>query len=903
MRLEAGGSAIDRTKPVDFRFDGKPYRGFAGDSVASALLGAGIRVIGRSFKYHRPRGVWGFGVEEPNALFDIRLGQAFEPNARGTTTPLLEGLDIRAVNARPDAASDAYGLIDRVARFLPAGFYYKTFIWPNWKLYEPRIRAMAGLGRIDPDWTPKEFSPQKNVACDVLVIGAGRAGLSSAIEAARAGKSVMLVDEGVEPGGSLLYRESAINGTLPADFLNAALKDLTRLGVTRLADTTAFGIYDHNLVGLCERRGFGAAPVLWRVRPKEIVLATGAIERPLVFPNNDLPGIQSASAALYYLRRHAILPGKKVVIVSNNDSTAETAAAFRAAGAEVQEVATISGVRGKGRVEAYSDGAGRLTDTDAVLVSGGFTPTIHLYAQARGRPEWSEERAAFVPGKPVDGIRVVGSAAGDFRWTVRAEWPERSFTTRAWIDFQNDVTMKDVALAARENFRSVEHLKRYTTLGMATDQGKTSNLNGLAAMAALTGRSIPETGTTTYRPPYTPVSMLAFTGRRHGELFDPLKRLVLEPEHRAEGAVFREYGGWLRPAVYRGSTIEEEAIRARETAGIFDGSSLGKIEVAGPDAAAFLDFNFYGSMSGLKPGRVRYGFLLQESGVVYDDGVVSRIDGNRFVVSCSSAHVAGVRLRFEEWRQDRFDPARVFIHDATPRWATLTVTGPKARKIVEAVGFSVDMGAAFLPHMGFTNGVFEGSLARISRVSFSGDLSFEIAVPVAKARALFAALREVGQRFGAGLLGLEALMILRAEKGYVVVGKDTDGATMPQDLGLSGPRDKRTEEFIGRRSLFTDAALDPARRCLVGLAIDDGEPPLATGAHGIETKAGKTRSIGYVTSSYHSPSLGRPIALALIERGLERMGEMIEIRHLGVTRKSKIVPSCAFDPEGARLNV
>lgn len=902
MRLPSSGTAIDRTRPLSFTFDGKRCQGFAGDTVASALLAAGARVIGRSFKYHRPRGVWGHGVEEPNALFDISLGGHHEPNARGTTTPLAEGLAVRSVNASPDAARDAYGFLDTFARFIPSGFYYKTFMWPDWQRFEPRIRAMAGLGRIDAAWRPERFSAQVNHACDVLVIGAGRSGLTAALAAAREGKSVLIADDGPQPGGALLFRERMIDGTPSATWLSEALAELSRLGVRSVSCATAYGVYDHNLVCIAELGEGAAPPRLWRVRPGQIMLATGAIERPLVFSNNDRPGVMSAASALFYLRRHGVRVGENIVILSNNDSTPEVAEAFRAAGSTVTEVAAVQDVKGRKQVEAVVDGSGRVIPADALLVSGGFTPTVHLYCQNKGKLSWSDAHAAFLPGAPVDGMRVVGAAAGDFGWKVRADWSAKPARARGWIDLQNDVTWKDVALAARENYRSVEHLKRYTTLGMATDQGKTSNLNGLAAMAALTGRSIAETGTTTYRPPYAPVSLMAFTGQRHGELFNPVKRLVLEAEHRAAGAIFGEYGGWLRPAAY-GPDVHAEALRARETVGIFDGTPLGKIEVIGPDAGRFLDFNCYGRMSTLKPGRLRYGFMLQETGIVYDDGVIARVDENRFIVSCSSSHVAGVHLRFEEWRQDQFDPTRVYIHNATPRWATLTVTGPKSRQLLQAIGLEVELGAETLPHMGFVAFSYQGQPARVARVSFSGDLSFEVSVPLSAARGLFNALREAGQPLGATLLGLEAMMILRAEKGYIVIGKDTDGLTLPQDLGLAGPRAKRTDEYVGRRSLFTDWACDGNRRQLVGLAVAEGEPPLPTGAHGVELENGKPRSIGYVTSSYLSPSLRRPVAIGLIERGAARHGETITVQHLGAKRQARLVPPCAFDPEGARLHV
>jgi sarcosine oxidase subunit alpha len=486
-------------------------------------------------------------------------------------------------------------------------------------------------------------------------------------------------------------------------------------------------------------------------------------------------------------------------------------------------------------------------------------------------------------------------------------WPDAAGAGRAWLDMQNDVTLKDVRLAASESYLSVEHLKRYTTLGMATDQGKTSNINGIAALAAATGRAMDAIGTTTYRPPYVPVPMPALAGLRAGELLNPVRRLPLEAMHRSSGALFDEYGGWLRPAFYgaagaRAAAIEREARNARDAVAIFDGSPLGKIEVIGPDAAAFLDFNSYMTMATLKPGRIRYGFLLQETGVVFDDGVIARLDEQRFVVSCSTSHVAGVHARLEAWRQDQFDPARVFIHNATAQWATLTVTGPLSRKLVDRLDLGVDLADAALPHMALANGRFAGGPARVARVSFTGDRSYEISVGASRGEALLDRLIATGHDVGAGLLGLEALMLLRAEKGYIIVGKDTDGTTMPHDIGFAGPREKRSDDFIGKRSLFTAAAVAADRRQWVGFEAAEGREQLPCGAHVVEFGGPRPRSAGFVTSSYVSPTLARPIALGLVERGASRIGEAIALQHLGRRFVARIAPACAFDPKGERLH-
>ncbi len=712
-----------------------------------------------------------------------------------------------------------------------------------------------------------------------------------------------------------------------------------------MTSTTAFGVYDHNLVCAWQRRA--ARPdALWRIRPERILVAAGAIERPLVVPDNDRPGVMSADAALVYLRRFGVMIGRRIAIATNNDAAYPVAEALSEAGAEVEIFDTrldapptklkvlpaveVEGVVGAAGVEGVRVG-GQTRAADALLLSGGWTPTVHLYAQARGKLRYDEALAALVSSTQVCGVIVAGAANGAFTlnealrqgfaagggegaapnapaglYRITADWPKPDAPGRRWIDFQSDVTLKDVALAGREGYVSVEHLKRYTTLGMATDQGKTSNVNGLATMAALTGRTIDETGTTTYRPPFVPVPMGVIGGRRRGAPLNPLKRVPLEPEHRADGAQMREYGGWLRPAWYGTDeperAIQREAARARDTVALFDGSSLGKIEIVGPDAAKLADFNSYNRLSNLKPGKIRYGFLLLETGVVFDDGVTLRFADDRFLVSCSSGHTDAVLTRLELWRQDRFDPRRVVVHDATAHWATLTVTGPRSRDLLAAIDLGVALDDESLPHMAFATAMFEGAPLRIARVSFTGDRSYELSVPAGRAKFLRARIVEKLLALGGGLLGLEGLMILRAEKGYVVIGKDTDGTTMPHDLGISGPRDPRKDEYIGKRSLFTPAAQEKTRKQFVGLSVGSGEAPLPTGAHVVAGEGKARRSLGYVISSYMSPTLARPVALGLVEEGFSRMGESVAIYHLGAERRASIAPAVALDPEGKRLH-
>ncbi|MDB5554266.1 MAG: sarcosine oxidase, alpha subunit family, partial [Rhizobium sp.] len=664
-RLDQGG-AIDRSKPLSFTFDGQPVQGFAGDTVASALLASNIRIVARSFKYHRPRGLWGNGSEEPNALIDVSGPVSSSPNNRATVVDAVDGLKVRSVNNDPTAKNDRFSYLDRFSRFIPAAFYYKTFIFPNWHLYEPNIREMAGLGKMDRDWEKTSLATQRNMHPDVLVVGMGPAALAAALAAAEAGKRVIIADEKAEAGGALGHRDhdAEIDGRPAREWVTSTVARLDELGATLLTNTTAFGIYDHGVAGLDQRHGDGRPDTLWRVYAKEIVLATGAIERPLPFANNDLPGIMSADAGLAYLRRHGVVVGREVVVATNNSSALEVAEALAAAGTRVLLIdnradapaPTTSGIRmlaGRRIVEAVGkmEVTGVVLDDgshiacDAVLASGGWTPTIHLYGQSRGKLRWDETLQTFVPGTEIPNLKVVGAANGSFplsaadTYSISPIWPKPGQKGRVWIDFQNDVTAKDVELAARENFTSVEHLKRYTTLGMATDQGKTSNLNGLALMATITGRTIPEVGTTTYRPPFTPVPIASFAGKRSGNFFNPVRRLPLENVHRADGAVFWDYGGWLRPAFFgkgdADTEIAREVRQARASVALFDGSTLGKIEVIGPQAAEFLDFMFYNTVSTLKPGKCRYCFILTETGIVYDDGVLVRLADDHFVVSCS----------------------------------------------------------------------------------------------------------------------------------------------------------------------------------------------------------------------------------------------------------------------------
>ncbi|WP_224814259.1 2Fe-2S iron-sulfur cluster-binding protein [Hasllibacter sp. MH4015] len=920
------GTEIDRSEPRRAKVDWTPIDGFAGDTLASALLASGPRTIARSFKYHRPRGLYGFGAEEPNALFDVVRDGVTEPNARATLTPLEHGLLARAVNATPTAERDRHRWLDLLHQVIPAGFYYKTFMAGGWHLYEPRIRAMAGLGRLDPNTTPPAEVQTRHATCGTLIIGAGVAGLVAARKAVDAGEEVWLIEQSAHLGGALRWRGGVIDGALWWDFVEDTRARVLASGGKILTGTTAWGAFDHGLIAAHQAE----AHLHWQIRPGRTILATGAVERPLWPAGNDRPGVMSAEAAHYYLTLYGAVAGRRIVLATGADSGYATAAALAQAGAVVtladrraETPDAPTGVRHltnqrlqsvQGRRELFGV---TLNDAfhsaDTLLVSGGWTPSVHLHCQAGGKLDWDAGKDALVPRAGTSHMEVVGAANGafglgaalveagvtsadttDWHWHPVRPYPEQR--GRIWIDLQNDVTLKDVKLAAREGFTSVEHLKRYTTLGMATDQGRTANFTGLAAMADATDRTIPETGTTTFRPPVQPLALTVLGGRRRGDLFNPPKRLALEELHRTAGAQFREYGGWLRPSAYgeeeRDAALSE-AQAARDNVAIYDASPLGKLEVIGPGAPALLDFAFYNRLSTLEPGRARYAFLLQESGIVFDDGVVLRPAEDRFIVSASSAHVDAVRFILEDPRQDRFDPSQVAIHDVTQAYTTLTVTGPRAQDLLRAAGIATD-----IPHMGLEEVTLDGFPLRIARISFTGDRSFELSVPLPKGPALHARLESARTKLNGHWIGLEAVMILRAEKGYILVGKDTDGLTMPQDLGWGGPRDRREDDYLGRASLRTEAANAPDRRQLVGLRVD-GEA-LPVGAHLVPLE-GPRRSLGFVTSSHDSPALGRPIALALLEGGAARIGQSVGVFQDGIVQTATVTAPCAFDPEGERL--
>jgi sarcosine oxidase subunit alpha len=955
------GQRIDRSQRLSFEFNGRRLSGHPGDTLASALLANDIQIVGRSFKLHRPRGIFSCGVEEPSGIVDLTEGSKRTPNMRATLVELHDGLVAASVNCWPSVGFDLGVINSSVAALLPAGFYYKTFKWPHWHLYEPTIRRMAGLGRASGDRDPDRYE-EASTQADVLVVGGGVAGLSAAVSAAEAGADTLLLASSAVLGGSLAWRSDPEVAQL---ILRAG-----RCGLRQMTRTMAFGIYDHNLV--CARENLprdsvpGTAGVLrerlWKIRARAVIAAGGALERPMIFPNNDRPGVMLAGSADKYAHAFGVACGQRVVIAANSDFAYQTAVSLRAAGvnvvalidrrphadieAEAPHVRTIAsagiakvgGRTVKNCIVISTDTVGarpERLECDLILSAGGYAPSVHLHSQAGGKLRWIEESAMFVPDGAAPGVWSAGACAGMFaREAVvnhaaelglalaRGGMPPRAAPRGAgrslaashlpgvagkqFVDLQNDVCVGDIGIAAQENYRSVEHLKRYTTTGMGTDQGKTSNVNALVLMGEFTGREPAEVGTTKFRPPFVPVSLGLIGGRRVGALYRPLKHLPAHGWHQARGALFEQFGNWVRPAAYPGhgesleSAAQREAAAVRKSVGLLDGSPLGKLEIYGPDAAHFLDLMYVGTMSTLALGQARYGLLLNENGIVVDDGIVARLGPEHYWVNTTSAGVERTAASFEEWLQCEYPQLRVLITPVTSRWGNVTVAGPRAWDWLASAGLDPVLSPQSMPHMTIRDAAVDGVGMRVLRASFSGELGYEINLPADHVESLLERLWARAADFAAVPYGIEALEIMRTEKGYIHIGTDTDGTTLPQDIGFARAIDRKAANFVGRRSLLRPAARDPRRLQLVALAPRDRHTRLPVGAQ-IAASAPPTRTEGHVTSSYWSPELGRPVALGMLVRGTQRLGEELRVHHLGAIIDAAVVQAPFIDPLGERL--
>jgi heterotetrameric sarcosine oxidase alpha subunit len=981
-RLARGG-LVDRSKPVDFSFDGRALQGFAGDTLASALVANNVRLVGRSFKYHRPRGIFSAGPEEPNALVELRTGARREPNTKATTVELFDGLAAASQNRWPSLAFDIHAINQLASPIFVPGFYYKTFMWPAafWeKLYEPAIRRAAGLGRLsgedDPDSYEKVYA-----FCDLLIIGAGPAGLAAALTAGRAGLRVILAERDFVLGGRLNGETHEIDGMPGAVWSERVENELAGLANVRIMRrASVFGLYDGEY-GAIEYVAdhfpvppeFTPRQRLWKIVARETILAAGAIERSIAFGGNDTPGVMLASSMRTYINRFAAAPGHRVAVFTNGDDGWRTAADLRIAGVSVAsvidaraavtpDVVSLAGdaevilggqvmdARG-GRALRYIDvripsGNHRTFAVDGLAVAGGWNPDIALATHLGSSPAWSEAKAAFVVKKPPDGMAVAGAATGhwtlaealrdgemlaaevatragrqthgpsyhhcsDESYEVQAFWHVSEARGKAFVDLQNDVTTQDVALAEREGFRSVEHLKRYTTLGMATDQGKTSNVTGLAIMAELTGRTIAETGTTRARPPHVPVAIGAFAGLHTAKHFKPTRVTSAHRWARSRGVAFVEAGLWLRPQWFslpdetdwlQSVTREVKAVRG--AVGICDVSTLGKIELTGPDVGVFLDRVYINMFSTLPVGKVRYGIMLREDGFVMDDGTAARIAAERWVISTTTANAGKVMQHLEFCHQILWPELDVQMISVTEQWAQYAVAGPKSRALLQRLlGDVADISNEAFPYLACREFRCGKIPMRLFRISFSGELAYEIAVPGGYGHALMRALFDAGNGLDVTPYGTEALSVMRIEKGHVA-GNEINGQTVAADLGL-GHMMSEKKDYVGRVMAARPALIDPQRPGLVGLKPIDPIARVRAGAHFIARGVSPSpeRDEGYVTSVAFSPSLGHWIGLGLLAGGSRRIGE--RVRAYDPVRSGdvevEIVSPIFIDPEGERL--
>jgi sarcosine oxidase subunit alpha len=981
-RLAAGG-LIDRARPLSGSFDGHAIAGFAGDTLASALLANGVTLVGRSFKYHRPRGIVTAGPEEPNALVELRTGARREPNTKATTVEFYDGLDAASQNRWPSLRYDLLAVNGLFSPIFTAGFYYKTFMWPAsfWeKVYEPLIRRAAGLGRAAPAPDPDHYE-HANAFCDVLVIGSGPAGLAAALAAGRAGARVILCEQDFAFGGRLNADRCEVAGMPGHLWAQQAIAELSALpNVTLMPRTTLFGLYDGGTYGALERVS-DHLPVpqphqprqrLWRIVAKRAVLAAGAIERGVVFSGNDRPGVMTASAVRTYVNRFAVKPGERIAIFTDNgsgwvvardlavagipvtviDSRERVAESLKAAAKAERFVLGGEVIATSGRPELNGVTVRRGSDTmtidcDVLGVSGGWNPDVALTCHRNNRPVWNDALAAFVPGALPKGLSVAGSANGamalgrclaegadagraaaadagfksaaadvpradDEPYAIAPLWHVAGSTKKAFVDLQNDVTYNDVALAEREGFRSVEHLKRYTTLGMATDQGKLSNLPGLAIMAALTAKSIPDTGTTTYRPPVTPVAIGAFAGHHRGRNFRPAR---LTPSHRwasEQGAVFVETGPWLRAQYFPRAgekdwlaTVSREVNTVRNAVGFCDVSTLGKIDIQGADAGAFLDKLYINTFSTLPVGRARYGLMLREDGFAMDDGTTSRLADDHYFMTTTTANAGRVFQHMQFCHQVLWPELDVQFVSATDQWAQFSVAGPRARDtLAKLVDAPFDVSNTGLPYMGVSQLTICGGVpARLYRLSFSGELAYEIGVPARYGDALARALMQAGGEFGIAPYGTEALGVMRIEKGHVA-GNELDGRTTARDLGL-GRMMAAKKDCVGKVLSQREALLDPDRPAFVGFRSVDRVQRLRAGAHLLPKGAPQTTAYdqGNVSSVAFSPSLGHWIGLGFLKRGPDRIGDIV-VAADPVRNASVEVEVCSpvfIDPEGERV--
>ncbi len=1012
-RLKIATARIDYDRPLSISFDGKSFPAFAGDTLASALLASGTRMLARSFKYGRPRGIIGAGPEEPNALVQLEQGPQTVPNLKATQVEVYSGLTARRTTGWPSLGVDAKSLGGRFSRFMPAGFYYKTFKYPAalWPRYEHIIRHAAGYGSAPVENDPDIYDHMHHHV-QVLVVGGGASGLVAALTAGQAGLRVLLLDEQNELGGWLLSQPNAnIGGKTAPAWLKAAIDELKSLPNVRiLTRTSAFALHDMNMIQaaqslqdnlpLAHRSTDQPRQRLHRIRADRVILASGAIERPLVYGNNDLPGIFTASAMTTYLNRYGVACGHNVLLLTSNDHVYQGAIDMARAGIKVtladtradinatwEQRAAAAGIalyKGYGIAQAHGGrsvhsaqlakldardnrvtGSGPLISCDAIGSSGGLSPTVHLFCHDGGRPHWDEALLAYVApalGREKAGIYVVGAACGefglasslqqsrgvsnkavaslgkaevatalDFGSDEPAVTPARrifrvpdgkkeGYGAKAFVDYQNDVAVTDIQLAVRENYKSIEHIKRYTALGFGTDQGKLSNVNGFAIAADALGQHISEVGTTTYRPAYSPVTFGTLAGAHEGDTFEPKRYTAMHASHVARGALFEPVGQWLRPWYFpkaredMHAAVRRECLATRRSVGMMDASTLGKIDIRGKDVREFLNRVYANAWTNLAPGKCRYGLMLDENGMVFDDGVTSCISDNHFVMTTTTGGAARVMTWLEKWHQTEWPDLDVYLTSVTDHWATAAVVGPNSRKVLQKVCSDIDLSSDAFKFMDWRAGTVAGVPARVFRISFSGELAFEVNVDATHGHHVWEALMEAGREFDITPYGTETMHVLRAEKGFIIVGQDTDGSMTPFDLDMGWAVGmKKPYSFIGKRSFKRSDTARSDRKQLVGLLTDDPAEVLREGAQIIEQADFKppAKMLGHVTSSYHSPELGRSIAMAVVRDGIARKSpdgqkagrDIVYAWAGGRAVRAKIVPYVFVDPKGERQNV
>ena len=986
-----GGGRIDRSVPCEFLFDGKRYQGYQGDSLASALLANGVHHVARSFKYHRPRGIYSAGVEEPNALVDLRSGDRKEPNIQATVAELYDGLESTAQNAWPSLAFDAMAINGLLSPIFAAGFYYKTFMGPTrkaWMLYEHFIRKAAGMGAAPSGPDPDRYE-KGHLFCDLLVVGGGAAGIAAAIAAGQAGARVILAEQDFTLGGGLL---SEASGSPADEWLQQQLAVLAALPSVRIMTrATVFGAYDNHNFGVLEKvsdnrpvpDGLQPRQRFWYLQAKRSIIATGAIERPLVFSNNDLPGVMLASSARTYLNRYAVRAGTGILVFTNNDSAYLAARDLAEAGAQVtvidarrdvagvlREICAAAGIelrsgevvtKAKGgrkvrgaAVADYDPENGHVGEVktlltcDLLLVSGGFNPTVHLLSQRGNKPVWNADLSTFTPAPLPDGYHAAGAVTGDWSATHAAEqgaregaaaakalgfsgsadvpvlvgepleswkapllplWRVKAGMKKAFLDMQHDVTTSDVDLAHREGFVSVEHMKRYTTLGMAADQGRLSNVNALAILAGLRDEPIPEVGTTTFRPPFAPVTIGALAGQETGSHFRPIRRTSMHDWHEAKGARFIDAGIWLRAHYYpqTGEDLDtayrRETEKVRKTVGIADVSTLGKIDVQGPDAGEFLNRLYVNGFGKLPIGKARYGIMLRVDGFVLDDGTTSRLSDDHYFMTTTTVNAARVLSDMEFLLQTQWRDLKVQVTSVTDQWQGLACAGPRSRDLLAGLVEGVDFSNEGLPHMGVAEGLIGDIPVRVLRLSFSGELAYEVYARAGHAEEMWERVTAEGAKHDAVLYGLEALGALRIEKGHVA-GQELDGRTTLDDLGL-GKMASSKKRYWGQVLAEREGLRDPERPKLVGLEPVDDKARLKAGALLFAESAEKSgHGEGQITAVTYSPVLGHYFALGLLSRGPDRHGEVIEAHDPlhGKVHKLRVVSPHMYDPKGEKLD-